>query len=259
MYKIALCDDERRALNLLSKIIDYSAIGFEVKATFTRGKDLIEYLKENPLDAVITDIKMPGMSGIELAEIIHRDFPQTKVVLISAYRDFEYAHTAFKYDVVSYITKPITQSDFIEGLLKLKNLLDISRAYTKSENEDITPCFEENSIPECVQTALGFIKEHYADDITLEDAAANSFMHPGYLSQLIKKYTNGSYIDFLTATRIKKAKELLRETDDKIYIIGVKVGYKYSQYFHKIFKSSTGETPQEYRQRYRKGRRKSDE
>ena len=259
MYKIALCDDERRSLNLLSKIIDYSAIGFEVAATFTRGKELIEYIKENPLDAVITDIKMPGMSGIELAEIIYREFPKTKVILISAYRDFEYAHTALKYDVVSYITKPITQADFVESLLKLKNLLDTSKSYIKGEKEETPLRSDEIIMPEYVQTALGFIKEHYADDISLEDVAANSFMHPGYLSQLIKKYTNGSYIDYLIATRIEKAKELLSETDDKIGIIGAKVGYKYSQYFHKIFKSVTGETPQEYRQRCRKDRRKSNE
>ena len=249
MYKIALCDDERRSLNILSKIIDYSAIGFEVAQTFTRGSDLLEYLKENPLDAVITDIKMPGMTGIELTRIIKNDFPETKVILISAYRDFEYAYSAFKYDVVSYITKPITQSDYIEGLLKLKKVLDMANPSISPENESTAPNIDPEQFPEYIKTALDFISEHYADDISLDEVATHSFMHPGYLSQLIKKYTNGSYIDYLTKIRIEKAKELLSETDDKIAVIGIKVGYKYSQYFHKIFKSVTGETPHEYRQR----------
>ena len=125
MYKLALCDDEKRSLNLLSKIVDYSALGFEVAATFTRATDLIAHLKENRLDAVIMDIKMPVINGIDLAKIIQSDFPETKVILISAYRDFEYAHSAIKYDVVSYITKPITQADFIEALFKLKKTLDL--------------------------------------------------------------------------------------------------------------------------------------
>ena len=56
-------------------------------------------------------------------------------------------------------------------------------------------------------------------------------------------------MEFSIKDYIEKAKELLSETDDKIAIIGAKVGYKYSQYFHKIFKSVTGETPHEYRQR----------
>ena len=249
MYKIALCDDERRSLNILSKIIDYSAIGFEVTQTFTRGGDLIEYLNENSLDAVITDIKMPGMTGIELARIIKSDFPETKVILISAYRDFEYAYNAFKYDVVSYVTKPITQSDYIEALLKLKKVLDTTSPSRIYENQGATQTPDLAQLPEYIQTALGFINEHYADDISLDDVATHSFMHPGYLSQLIKKYTNGSYIDYLTKIRIEKAKELLSQTDDKIAVIGAKVGYKYSQYFHKIFKSVTGETPHEYRQR----------
>lgn len=251
MYKLALCDDERRSLGLLTKIVDYPTLGFEVCAAFTKATDLIEYLKENPLDAVITDIKMPVINGIEIAKIIQSDFPGTKVILISAYRDFEYAHSAFKYDVVSYITKPITQSDYIDALLKLKKQLDMLNPVIMAE-ADISAASDNSPFPEYIQTALNFINEHYADDISLNDVATHSFMHPGYLSQLIKRYTNESYIDYLTKIRIEKAKELLVSTDEKIAVIGSKVGYNYSQYFHKIFKSVTGFTPHEYRKNNRK-------
>jgi len=254
MYRLAICDDEKRTLNQLSRIIDWEAYGFEVVKTFSNGSEALSYLRTNGLDAVISDIKMPVMDGIELARSIQMEFPETKVLLISAYRDFEYAHSAIKYDVVSYVTKPITQSDFKEALLKLRKSLDAIHTQKEGISEPLFLDFEENdsSFPEYIQGALNFINEHYADDISLYDVAQNTFMHPGYLSQLLKKHTNESYIDYLTKIRIEKAKELLASTDEKISVISSKVGYNYSQYFHKIFKSVTGITPLEYRRNNRK-------
>lgn len=254
MYKLAICDDEKRTLNQLSKIIDWNSFGFEVTATFSNGSDALEYIQKYGLDAVISDIKMPVMDGIELAKRIHSDYPEIKVLLISAYRDFEYAHSAIKYDVVSYVTKPITQSDFSEALLKLKKALDSAHPRRMlGEDADFSIINDNDKLlPEYIQNALNFINEHYADDISLDDVAQNTFIHPGYLSQLLKKYTNESYIDYLTKIRIEKAKVLLVSSDEKISVIGTKVGYNYSQYFHKIFKSVTGITPLEYRRNNRK-------
>ena len=62
------------------------------------------------VDIVITDIKMPGMDGIEFAKTIQKDFPDTLVIVLSAYRDFEYARQCMTYGVIDYILKPITFS-----------------------------------------------------------------------------------------------------------------------------------------------------
>lgn len=251
MYKLAICDDEIRTLNQLSKIIDWNSLGFELCATFTNGAAVLDYLKSNNLDGIIADIKMPVMDGIELAEIIQKEFPKTKMILISAYRDFEYAHSAFKYDVISYVTKPVSQGDFIDALKKLRTSLNLISPYHVSDNL-IYQEPDDNLRPDYINSALKFINEHYSDDISLEDVAASTFMHPGYLSQLLKKHTNESYIDYLTKIRIEKAKELLVTTDEKVAAIGSRVGYNYSQYFHKIFKTVTGVTPVEYRKAHRK-------
>lgn len=254
MYKLAICDDEVRTLNQLLKIIDWSSLGFEISATFTNGEAVLEYLHKNSLDAIIADIKMPAMDGIELAKNVQKHFPLTKMLLISAYRDFEYAHSAFKYDVVSYVTKPITQSDFLQALVKLKKTLDLIHPAISNNNEHLYMEYspDDTSLPNFINDALNFINEHYAEDISLEDVARYTYMHPGYLSQLLKKHTNETYIDYLTKIRINKAKELLASTDNKVSAIGLSVGYNYSQYFHKIFKTVTGVTPIEYRKNHRK-------
>ena len=255
MYKLAICDDEIRTLKLLLNIINWEDAGFEVSETFSNGKAALEYLRENPLDAVIADIKMPVMDGLELARNIQKDFPETKVLLISAYRDFEYAHRAFQYDVVSYVTKPITQSDFLQALTKLKKTLDLSYIGTSKEFENFdssifgTSMVTAGSIPEFIADAIDFINKNYAEDISLESVAKHTFMNPGYLSKLLKMYTNETYIDYLTKIRINKAKELLTSTDYKVSAIGNAVGYNYSQHFHKIFKKVVGITPIEYRKK----------
>lgn len=256
MYKLAICDDEVRTLKLLLNILDWESLGFEVAATFTNGNAALEYLRQNSLDAVIADIRMPIMDGLELAKTIQEDFPDTKVLLISAYRDFEYAHSAFKYDVVSYVTKPITQSDFLQALTKLKKVLDLTRleeaeGYDESEDFD-TLHISNEKIPEFIASAIEFINTHYAEDISLEDVARHTYMNSGYLSKLLKSYTNETYIDYLTKIRINKAKELLASTDYKVSAIGTAVGYNYSQHFHKIFKKNVAITPIEYRKNHKK-------
>lgn len=258
MYKLAICDDEIRTLKQLLNIIDWESMGFEVSATFANGKTALEYLHQNPLDAIIADIKMPVMDGLELAKNIQVNFPATKVLLISAYRDFEYAHKAFKYDVVSYVTKPISQSDFLQALTKLKKNLDLTHSENPKEYDHYDGYISDNlfitddSIPDFIIDAINFINKNYAQDISLEDVAKHTYMNPGYLSKLLKNYTNETYIDYLTKIRINKAKELLTSTNHKVSAIGTSVGYNYSQHFHKIFKKVVGITPIEYRKNHRK-------
>jgi len=255
VYKLAICDDEIRTLKQLLNIIDWESIGFEVSATFANGKMALEYLHQNPLDAIIADIRMPVMDGLELAKNIQENFPATKVLLISAYRDFEYAHKAFKYDVVSYVTKPITQSDFLQALTKLKKNLDLTHSENQKEYDHHDSYISDNlfitddSIPDFITDAIDFINKNYAQDISLEDVAKHTYMNPGYLSKLLKNYTNETYIDYLTKIRINKAKELLASTNCKVSAIGISVGYNYSQHFHKIFKKVVGITPIEYRKK----------
>ena len=196
VYKLAICDDEIRTLKQLLNIIDWESMGFEVSATFANGKTALEYLHQNTLDAIIADIKMPVMDGLELAKNIQENFPATKVLLISAYRDFEYAHKAFKYDVVSYVTKPITQSDFLQALTKLKKTLDLTHSEPQREYDNFDSNISDNlliadaSVPEFIADAIDFINKNYAQDISLDDVAKHTYMNTGYLSKLLKSYTN---------------------------------------------------------------------
>ena len=115
-YKMILVDDEDDVRGrILSKIKESS--GFEVVGKAGNGYDALELIEELEPHIVLTDIKMPFINGIELAKIIRREYPMTKVAFISGYDEFDYAREAIDLKVLSYLTKPVTSND-IDVFLK---------------------------------------------------------------------------------------------------------------------------------------------
>ena len=91
------------------------------------------------------------------------------------------------------------------------------------------------------------MKEHYAEDISLGDAAACVQLTPSYLSALFKQYYRNSFLQSLTDIRIENAKRLLLDPNQKIADIAVLCGFSNAKYFDKIFKKQAGLTPTEFR------------
>lgn len=94
-----------------------------------------------------------------------------------------------------------------------------------------------------------FIRRHYAENITLNYLAEHFYLHSNYLSRLFKEKTGKNFIDYLTDVRMENAKELLTNTEHKIIEICAMTGYDNPRYFSKLFKSYTGMTPREYREK----------
>ncbi len=123
-YKVILADDEEEALFGIQRNLDWEGYGFEVVGTFGNGRDVMEFLETQEADIVITDIRMPFMDGIELAKNIYDSYPQTKVIIISGYGDFQYAKEAMSYRVMDYILKPVNAREMGEALQKVYETLE---------------------------------------------------------------------------------------------------------------------------------------
>ncbi|GHI00866.1 helix-turn-helix domain-containing protein [Neobacillus kokaensis] len=98
-----------------------------------------------------------------------------------------------------------------------------------------------------VQQALTYINNHFREEITLESVANEVHLSPNYFSNIFKKTTGSSFIEYLTNLRIDKAKLLLMDLNCTIYQVASEVGYSTSRYFSRVFKSNTGMTPSEFR------------
>lgn len=122
MIKIMIVDDERNIREGISQLIDWEEMGCEVVMTCANGSIALQYLQTNPVDIVVTDIKMPVMDGLELSRRIYEEFEEVKVIILTAYSDFMLAKQAIKYKVVDFIVK----NDFMEELpVAVKKTIDI--------------------------------------------------------------------------------------------------------------------------------------
>ncbi len=126
--RVIVADDEAMQRNVLKDIICKLCPSFEVIAC-SNGKEVYDSLTEKPADIVLTDIRMPIMGGMELIKKIFEEYPKTKIILISAYQEFEYAQNAIKYKVVEYLIKPFRISE-------VKKVLEKVRSEIQKENEN---------------------------------------------------------------------------------------------------------------------------
>jgi len=136
MIKIMIVDDERNIREGIAKLINWRDMDCEVVANCANGNIAIQYLQSNPVDIVVTDIKMPVMDGLELSKKINTDFPDTKVIILTAYSDFSLAKQAIKYNVVDFIVK----NDFMDELphVVTKTISTIMEEREKESNKQIT-------------------------------------------------------------------------------------------------------------------------
>lgn len=137
MYTLILIDDEPFTLEFLSTLISWEDYNFSLAGKFDNGQEAIDFLKENPVDLVISDIKMPDISGIDIAKFCFEECPETQTALISAYRDFEYAHQAIKYSVSEYLVKPVKKQE-ITNLLKKFCETHIDKRFVLPSDNDIS-------------------------------------------------------------------------------------------------------------------------
>ena len=156
MYKVMIVDDEPVGSRHIQKIIEHYIENFVVSDIARNGKDAIEKLEKESVDVVITDIKMPAMDGIELAEYITEHNANIHIVIVSGYSDFAYAQSAIRLGVKDYLLKPIIPEDLQNLLKKIQCDLEkrryeeckkiISRIYCgeKAEADEITYCFPDS-------------------------------------------------------------------------------------------------------------------
>ena len=108
MYSLIIVEDELIARERLTHMVKWETFGFHVDAAFSDGREVLDYLKYNTPDVILTDIKMTHTSGLDVAKYVSEHSMATKVVFLSGYEEFEYAKRAIEYHVSDYLSKPIS-------------------------------------------------------------------------------------------------------------------------------------------------------
>ncbi len=118
-YKLILIDDHIASLQYLKELIPWEECGFKVVEAFSDSMEALEYLKENSVDVIVSDIAMPGADGLDIVRFCYENELNTKIILLSAYREFKYAQASVQYEnVIAYLTKPLEYKSLIKTLKK---------------------------------------------------------------------------------------------------------------------------------------------
>lgn len=118
--KLCIVDDIRSVVDMLKNKIPWSEHGIEVVGSATNGEEGLAVIKQTSPDIILTDIRMPKMDGLEMTRSIVEVLPHSKIIILSAYTDFEYAKKAIQYGALDYVKKPFAIDDIIKVVLKAK-------------------------------------------------------------------------------------------------------------------------------------------
>lgn len=135
MYTLLIADDEPLIRNGVKKIIDWESLGFSKIFLAEDGQEALDIIRENHVDLVLTDIVMPFMDGLELSEILAKEFPQIHVVILTGHEEFEYAQKSVSLGVKNYILKPIGAENLYKKMVQICEKLHIEnkqRQYVSS-------------------------------------------------------------------------------------------------------------------------------
>lgn len=135
MLRVMLVDDEPFILQGLSVLIDWNGLGFEIVKTAANGLEALEFLKKDEVDLIIADIRMPGMSGLELLENVRKSrITDAYFAIVSGYNDFAYARQAICNACVDYLLKPVAKDELIRLLTRVRSLHQESQRRRQEES-----------------------------------------------------------------------------------------------------------------------------
>ena len=148
MYRVLLVDDEYMITEGLKVLIPFEKWKMQVVATANDAETALAYIKDNPVDLVITDVNMPGMNGLQMIEQMKNSLPNAAFIILSGYQEFEYVKTALNLQVADYLVKPVDKVELAAILEKLEKKFD------RSSNNQLELVFKEETSEDEIATYL---------------------------------------------------------------------------------------------------------
>lgn len=251
MFKLLIADDARISREGLKKIIPWQDLGIEITGLAKDGIEAFEMIRHHVPDIVISDIRMPGMNGIELLERVRAIHPHIIFILLSAYGEFEYAQPAMELGVKYYLLKPCSEEKLTKVLKDVtKELMD--------RQPDAAPA-DSSAVPgnasgaALIKQVLYYVDHHFQDsNLNLKYIASNiTYTNSDYLGRLFKAHVGKKFSDYLLEKRMEHAKSLIKTNSElKVYELCSLCGYdRNTEYFSQIFKKYTGLSPLDYKKK----------
>lgn len=250
MIKILIADDEQFERELLAQIVD-SRFSRETQSRVAEnGRRAVDVATLWGADIILMDIEMPGIDGIEAAKQILLQKPDCKIIFVTAYSLFTYAHEAVRLGACDYILKPVDPADVERAIRQA-----MAQRESHQQLEAMAPAASllREDVPHDKTSVLmakvkKYLQHNYMMyDISLDSVSAILNINSSYFSTQFKRTFGVNFVEYLTDLRIRAAKELLADPMRPAAEVASMVGYESANYFARAFKKRTGLTPTEYR------------
>lgn len=238
MFRVMLIDDEEAVRLLLRNSIAWAQFDMEVVGEAASGIEAINTIDEIRPDLAFVDISMPFMNGIEFTKLAVERYPDLRIIILTAFDQFEYARQCIGLPVLEYMLKPIVRAEINETLARIRPALEELKPEETGCTEDISE--------QGVRKIRAYIEENYTDSsINLTSVAKKFGFNSSYLSRKFKNETGKSFVEFLTECRMERAIELAG-SNEKMFCTANAVGIPDPNYFGRCFKKYTGKNYSEY-------------
>jgi len=250
MHKVLIVEDEdimRKGLMFMPKWQEVDCI---VVGEAANGKEGLEKIEKYRPDIVIVDINMPVMDGLEMLEKSIKEYGYDAII-VSGYGEFEYARRGISLGVSEYLLKPVNYTKLYEAIRKIqaKRNADtkiqnaIRQIDVEKKKYGILEYEEKKTGNRYIDYMIQAIHDNYSKRLVLSDISEQCKVSCTYLNVKFKDETGYTFNEYPNRYRIKKAVDLLRENQYKIYEIAEMVGFSDYKYFIKVFKKYTGTSP----------------
>lgn len=255
MIKVLIVEDEEIIRKGLIGTIDWKSKSCTIIGEAINGLDGMEKIIQNFPDLVITDIKMPKMSGLEMVKECYLRGIRFETILLTSYGEFEYAKEGINLGVIDYILKPLDEELLYSALDKVKQRVEEQKNLKKitGNEEEKNSFFDIDSHIEkaraqnkYVYKALKNIKENYSKKMNIVDVSEELEVSSGYLSRKFKEELDETFLEIVNKYRVEKSIKLLLEQELKMYEISDRVGFTDYKHFCNVFKKYMGVAPGEF-------------
>lgn len=196
--------------------------------TAAMGTEAFDIVSEQDIDVLFTDIRMPGLDGIELMQKIRNELGNTQliVILLTNHAEFEYARNAVSLGAHAYLLKSEVTTEIIRD--EIEAIRRILPEHTKNERDAKGT---DDSGDTYISRAVEYIQQNYMHDLSLTKVAQEVHLSPEYLSRLFKKMTSESFNHYVTKVRLQAGRDLVQQTALPIVEIAARVGFENQSYF----------------------------
>lgn len=245
MYKVVLVDDEPIIAEGLRRVVNWSAHDCQVVASANEAVSGAEIIRAHHPDILFTDIKMPGEDGLTMLAGLRGEFPRMQIAVLTGYRDFEYAQRAITLGVSRFLLKPSKMDELEEAVSYMVGVLKNLPPEEETPEPEGVEDLPANSF--LVRQAQGYIQEHYAERLSLQDVADHCYVSQWHLSKLLNRHLGQTFYDLLNSIRVQQAKRLMEDPSLRISEIAERVGYADTAHFSRVFKKLEGVSAGEWR------------